>query len=677
MMDISTNRDYRPLLKEALLEIEALQSELKAVQHTQTEPLAIIGMGCRFPGGGNNPEAFWQLLKNGSNLCVDIPASRWDIDAFYDPDPAAPGKIYTRMGHFLNVPIDRFDPQFFGLSPREARSLDPQQRLLLEVCWESLEHAGLDATGLLASKTGVFVGLMNVEYPRLAFPSYEAIDMHSASGNAPSTAAGRIAYTFGFQGPTLAIDTACSSSLVAVHMACQSLRLGECDMALACGTNLMLGPEMYIGECRSQMLSTDGLCKTFDIAADGFGRGEGCGVVVLKRLSDAQRDRDTILALIRGSAVNQDGRSGGLTVPNGLAQEQVIGAALNNGQVEPHQLQYVEAHGTGTSLGDPIEITALGNVFGQSHSQEQPLMVGSVKTNIGHTEATAGIAGLIKLVLQLQHDEIAPHLNLSTSNPYIDWEKAPVTIPTTLTPWPRRQTPRLAGVSSFGFSGTNAHVIVEEAPIAVPTQPDVSPESPWQILTLSAKEQTALQQLAKQYESYLETMPADDLADVCFSTRVGRAHFEKRLALVGQDKGDVLAQLRGWSSEEQSSTGTGKKGKTAVLFTGQGSQYVDMGRQLYETQPLFRQTLDHCNTILQAYLDLDILNILYPDTSETGQAQDQPLQSASPSPLDQTTYTQPALFVIEYALYKLWQSWGITPSMVMGHSSGAIVAACV
>uniref|UniRef100_UPI0035CA2645 type I polyketide synthase n=1 Tax=uncultured Nostoc sp. TaxID=340711 RepID=UPI0035CA2645 len=462
---VSSSDERSRIAKEALVKLRETKAKLTELEQAQTEPLAIIGMSCRLPGGSNSPEEFWQHLRSGADLVSEVPLSRWDIQAFYDPNPGTPGKIYTRQGAFLNLPIDRFDAHFFAISPREANFLDPQQRLLLEVCWESLECAGVPSKSLLGSKTGVFVGLMNLEYPTIAFPNYEAINAHSASGSAPSTAAGRIAFTFGLQGPTLTVDTACSSSLVAVHLACQSLRLGESNLALACGINLMLIPESYIAECQAHTLSPDGRCKTFDAAADGYGRGEGCGVVVLKRLSDAKRDGDNILALIRGSAVNQDGRSGGLTVPNGPAQEQVIRQALNNGKIDPAQISYIEAHGTGTSLGDPIEIVALDGVFGKNHTLETPLIVGSAKTNIGHTESTAGIAGLIKLVLQLQHEEIAPHLHFKQPNPHINWSELAISVPTQLMPWSKGNQPRLAGVSSFGFSGTNAHVIVEEAPL--------------------------------------------------------------------------------------------------------------------------------------------------------------------------------------------------------------------
>ncbi|MDZ8033648.1 SDR family NAD(P)-dependent oxidoreductase [Nostoc sp. DedSLP04] len=684
---VSSSDERSRIAKEALVKLRETKAKLTELEQAQTEPLAIIGMSCRLPGGANSPEEFWQHLRAGADLVSEVPLNRWDIQAFYDPNPGTPGKIYTRQGAFLNLPIDRFDAQFFGISPRVANFLDPQQRLLLEVCWESLECAGVPSKSLLGSKTGVFVGLMNLEYPTIAFPNYEAINAHSASGSAPSTAAGRIAFTFGLQGPTLTVDTACSSSLVAVHLACQSLRLGESNLALACGINLMLVPESYIAECQAHTLSPDGRCKTFDATANGYGRGEGCGVVVLKRLSDAQRDGDNILALIRGSAVNQDGRSGGLTVPNGPAQEQVIRQALNNGKIDPAQISYIEAHGTGTSLGDPIEIVALDGVFGKNHTLETPLIVGSAKTNIGHTESTAGIAGLIKLVLQLQHEEIAPHLHLKQPNPHISWSELAIYVPTQLMPWSKGNQPRLAGVSSFGFSGTNAHVIVEEAPLKEqgsrgageqgssdnnisplplypsaphPLCPPASSERPYHLLTLSAKSQQGLVDLGQSYQTYLESHPEVLLEDICFSANTGRDRFDYCLGLVAATTTELIQKLKNWPNTGK--TNSDNPPKIAFLFTGQGSQYAGMGQQLYQTQPTFRKALQQCDEILRSELEIPLLEILYPQTD---------------SPLNQTAYTQPALFALEYALYQLWRSWGITCSAVIGHSVGEYVAACI
>ena len=661
MTQSTSTLDQETIIKKALVELRQTKVQLSAIEAEKTEPIAIIGMGCRFPGGVEDPESFWDLLQEGKDAISEIPSERWDIDQFYDPDPDAPGKMYCRHGGFVEHLKD-FDADFFGISPREALSLDPQQRLLLEVVWESLEDANLIPYALASLSTGVFVGICSNDYSSyLLNRGIDTIDAYFASGNAHSTAAGRLSYLLGFTGPCLAIDTACSSSLVSVHLACVSLRNRESDVALAGGVNRLLAPTGHINFCKARMLSTDGRCKTFDISADGFVRSEGCGMVVLKRLSDAQRDGDNILALIRGSAINQDGHTSGLTVPNGPSQQAVIRKALQAGQITPAQVSYVEAHGTGTSLGDPIEVGALGAVFGAHHSAEQPLAVGSVKTNIGHLEGAAGIAGLIKVVMQLQKQTIAPHLHLRQPNPYIDWDAWPMKVPTQSLPWPRGKEPRLAGVSSFGFSGTNTHVILEEAPVSICSQVEV--ERPLHLLTLSAKNPVALQQLTQRYADYLTDQPEVALADVCFNSNSGRTHFEQRLVLVGSDQGDVIEQLNVWKQKESfSSIAVGAD--IGILFTGQGSQFVSMGQQLYETQPTFKAALEQCAKILDAYIEQPLLDLLYPKERDTSQ-------------LDQTAYTQPVLFALEYALYQLWRSWGIQPSAVMGHSVGEYVAACV
>ena len=425
--------DFNPVetlspVKRALLEIKELKARLSEAEKTSRQPIAIIGAGLRFPGDVNDLESYWQLLVNGVDAISEIPEDRWDIDAFFDPDPETPGKMYTRKGGFLKH-IDQFDPHFFGISPREAISMDPQQRLVLQVGWEALENSGQAPDKLNGSLTGVFMGISNNDYSRLLFDEYKDIDLHYATGNAFSVVPGRFSYLLGLQGPSIAVDTACSSSLVAIHLACQSLRSGESNLALAGGVNLILTPDMNINFSKAKMMAFDDKCKTFDAAADGYVRGEGCAIIVLKRLSDAIANHDNILAVIRGSAVNQDGRSSGLTAPNGPSQEAVIRQALINADVEPQQVNYVEAHGTGTSLGDPIEVQALATVLGNGRSSEDPVMIGSVKTNFGHLEAAAGIAGLLKLVLSLQHHEIPPHLHLQKLNPYIPWQKIAVTVP--------------------------------------------------------------------------------------------------------------------------------------------------------------------------------------------------------------------------------------------------------
>jgi microcystin synthetase protein McyG len=447
----------------ALREIKELKEQLAAARQERNEPIAVIGLACRFPGDAATPDDYWRLLAQGVNAIREVPHGRWDVNALYDANPEAAGKMMTKMGGFLRQ-VDGFDPTFFGIAPRELPSMDPQHRLALEVSWEALERAGLPAEQLLDSETGVFMGVSTGDYAQLLLTQtdLEDIDAYSLTGNSANVAAGRIAYALGLQGPTVAVDTACSSALVAVHLACQSLHNRECDAALAGGVNLILSPVNSIAFSRMKALAADGLCKTFDAQADGYARGEGCGVVVLKRLSDAVAAGDNVLALIRGSAINQDGRSGGLTVPNGPAQQAVMRRALRQAGVEPRQVSYVEAHGTGTPLGDPIELESLGAVYSAERDKDTPLWVGSVKTNFGHLETAAGIAGLIKIILSLQQGLIPPHLHFQEPTPRVDWDKLPLQIPTELTKWRPIDGRRLAGVSSFGFSGTNAHIVVEE-----------------------------------------------------------------------------------------------------------------------------------------------------------------------------------------------------------------------
>ncbi|HEX3641760.1 MAG TPA: beta-ketoacyl synthase N-terminal-like domain-containing protein, partial [Ktedonobacteraceae bacterium] len=496
------------------------------------DAIAIIGLGCRFPGT-NNPDEFWQLLHDGIDAISEVPSNRWDLQKFYNPDRGIPGKMNTRWGGFI-TDVEMFDPYFFGISPREAAGMDPQQRLLLEVAWETLENAGQAPEKLAGSQTGVFIGISSNDYARLQFQDLRHIDAYAGTGNAHSIAANRLSYVLDLRGPSTAIDTACSSSLLAVHQACQSLRNGECDLALAGGVNLILSPELTVTFSQAHMMSSDGRCRTFDEAADGYVRGEGCGLVLLKPLSAALRDDDTVLAVIRGSAVNQDGRSNGLTAPNGPSQEAVIRRALHNAGVTPDQISYVETHGSSTPLGDPIEVDALKAVLTKDRHPNQPCLLGSVKTNIGHLEAAAGIAGLIKTVLCLQKDEIVPHLHFKQLNSHISFADTPFAIPTQHQSWPPNQH-RLAGVSAFGFGGTNVHVILEAAPVADKlTSTAVSSleiERPQHLLTLSALSAPALLALAQRYEAYLKSHPSNSLADICFTANTGRSHFAHRLAI--------------------------------------------------------------------------------------------------------------------------------------------------
>ena len=675
-----SKKDNRELIKNALLELEKMRSRVKVLEKRERDrmdPIAIIGMGCRFPHGADNPQAFWSLLQNGIDAVTEVPSNRWSLDEYYDMDMDAKGKIYSRYGCFLDQ-VDNFDADFFGISAREAALMDPQQRLLLEVAWEAMEAAGLTGPQLSGSRTGVFVGVMNQDYLWL-FPEFADFDIHTATGNSASVIAGRLAYILDLHGPALAVDTACSSSLVSVHLACQSLRQGECDMAFAGGVNMILSPIVSIAECRAHMLSPDGRSKTFDAAADGYGRGEGCGMILLKRLSDALADGDSIVGIIRGSAVNHDGASSGLTVPNELAQEGVIRQALANAGIDSSQVDYLEAHGTGTALGDPIEINAINAVYGNNRSKDDPLFVGSVKTNMGHLEGAAGIVAFLKTSLAIQHGEIPPHLHYETPNPNINWKDIPIQIPKCSTAWPSNRMEkkrRIAGISSFGFSGTNVHVIIEQAPdIEDRNMIKKEIESKVQILTLSAKNNNALKELAVRYDNYFESNPEISLEDVCFTANAGRTHFEYRTAVIGEAEGGFQKKLKELSLHADVEKCPGSiKPKIAFLFTGQGSQYTGMGWELYETRPVFREAMDRCDKILSQYMDKPLLEILYPDEFKK---RDKGIkyQTESTDIIHETAYTQPAIFAIEYSLAELWKSWGIEPSVVMGHSVGENVAA--
>lgn len=632
------------------------------------EPIAIIGIGCRFPGKVTNAETLWSLLCNAGDAIGPIPADRWDVEKFHSPDPEEPGKMYAREGGYLSEK-DTFDPKFFGISPREARFIDPQQRLFMEVSWEALENACQSVNGLYGTSVGVFVGMSTVDYLCLvaAHLPMEELDAAAGTGLTLSPVAGRISYAFGFTGPSMVIDTACSSSLVALHGACESLRRGECNLALAGGVNVILSPLSNIILSRARMLSVDGRCKTFDASADGYGRSEGAGVVVLKRLSDALAENDNIFAQVVSSAVNQDGPSGGLTVPNGPAQQSVIKRALEIGGVSTCEMDYIEAHGTGTAQGDPIEMGALNAVFSSGRDQDNPLWVGSLKTNLGHMEASAGIAGIIKVILQMKNEEIAPHLHLVNPTPHIPWDEIPIKVPTQRVPWPKGERRRLAGVNSFGFSGTNAHVVLEEAPDIKPMPDDYQIDRPLHLLTMAAKNNASLKSIVRNYHDELVKHVDLDIADVCFSANAGRCHFDHRIAITASSREDATEKLdeilRGWENDDNSTIHETdeEEARIAFLFTGQGSQYVGMSRELYKTQPFFRAEIDKCEELLAPLLKRRLRSLIWGKDNGC---------------LGQTENTQPVLFALEYCLAQLWGSWGITPSVVMGHSVGEYPAAC-
>ncbi|MEZ0095323.1 beta-ketoacyl synthase N-terminal-like domain-containing protein [Streptacidiphilus sp. EB129] len=658
----STTPDaLRGRLKDSLGTIRTLRARVNELERPQ--PLAVVGMSCRLPGGAS-PEEFWQSLVDGRSAPVDFPADRHPTEGYYHPDPDHAGTAYTLSGNFLDAPVDGFDPTVFGISPREAAGMDPQQRLILELAWEAMEDAGLPPTSMEGTRTGVFLGASTSDYVRMRQQEapIEDVDAYQLIGE-PSFLAGRISYTFGFQGPSMVTDTACSSSLVALEQACLSLRSGGSDVALVGGVNLMLSPYGFVLVSKLRALSPDGLCKTFDASADGYARGEGGALFVLKRLRDAEAAGDRILALVRGVATEHDGRSSGLTVPNPTAQQGVIRSALKDAGIAPADLTYVEAHGTGTQLGDPIELQALDAVTTVGRPAGRPLLVGSVKTNIGHLEPAAGAAGLLKAVLALGHDTIPRHLHLENPNPQVPWADLNLTVTTAATPWPAG--PRVAGVSSFGASGTNAHVIVSEAP--KPSAREGLPRTV-HLLTLSANTAEALRAAAS---CYLEPVQAADdraLSDIAYSTHIGRARLRFGLSVVG-DRDRIAAGLAAHAAGERSdhaqphAPAGSKARRLGWLFTGQGSQYAGMAAGLAESEPVFAQALQEAVDALDPLLAEPLGPVLAGRTDADR--------------INRTGLTQPALFAVEYALARLWESWGVQPTAVLGHSLGEITAACV
>ncbi|MBO3682899.1 type I polyketide synthase, partial [Streptomyces sp. NEAU-YJ-81] len=676
---VSNEEKLVEYLKRVMADLRQTQRRLRDVEEKSREPIAIVAMSCRFPGGVRSPEELWELLAGGEDAVSAFPEDRgWDLAELYDPDPDRSGTSYVKEGAFLSD-AGAFDPTFFGISPREALAMDPQQRLLLETSWEAMERAGVTPASLRGTKAGVFVGTNGQDYTVALRQAPKGVEGFLATSGAASVMSGRLSYTFGFEGPAVTVDTACSSSLVALHLAVQSLRQGECPLALAGGVTVMSTPGLFVEFSRQRGLAPDGRCKAFAAAADGTGWGEGVGMLLLERLSDARRNGHPVLAVVRGSAVNQDGSSSGLTVPNGISQQRVILQALTNARLSAAEVDAVEAHGTGTTLGDPIEAQALLATYGQDRADGRPLLLGSVKSNIGHTQAAAGVAGVMKMVLAMQHGALPKTLHVDEPTPHVEWSAGAVELLAEKVAWPENGGPRRAGVSAFGVSGTNAHVVLEQAPVG--DEDDAADEGtgggpsatvgamsveravvPW---VLSARSEAALRSQADRLASYMEERTELSAGDVGWSLATARTVFEHRAVVLAGDRGGLVGGVAALA-EGRDAPGlvrggvVGADGRAVLVFPGQGAQWVGMAAGLLESSPVFAERVGECGAALAPFVDWSLVDVL-------GDA----------GALERVDVVQPVLWAVMVSLAELWRSYGVEPVAVVGHSQGEIAAACV
>ncbi|HVE87190.1 MAG TPA: beta-ketoacyl synthase N-terminal-like domain-containing protein, partial [Myxococcales bacterium] len=637
----------------------ALLAKMMRRDEPSSSAIAVVGMACRFPGGANDPESFWGLMRDGRDPVQEVPADRWDVERYYDPDPEAPGKICTRWAGMLDG-IDQFDASLFGISQSEAEAMDPQQRILLEVAWEALESAGYAPLSLSGSRTGVYVGLFHASYGEgIVVRGPAAVDAHSVNGIMHCSAVGRLSFLLGLEGPCVPVNTACSSSLVAVHQACRALQSGEADMALAGGVNVLHSLHWLISLCKLHVISPDGRCRAFDASANGMVEAEGAGLLVLKRLQDAQAAGDRVLALVRGSAVNHNGRSASLTAPSGRAQRACIRAALKAAGVSPAEVSFLEAQGTATPLGDSIEVSAAAEVLNEGRRPEDRIWLTSVKANIGHAEAASGVAGLIKVILAMQHQAVPPQLHFRQLHPDISFGSTPFAIPTRMEPWPRSQRPRLAGVSGFGMSGTNAHVVLEEPP--VPAR-EARAARPRHLLCLSAQTEPGLRAQVERYRAHLEGAEGEGLGDLAFTANAGRSHLRERLAVTAGSAAELGARLSAFLHGEPGAAAlrgranAGERVKVAFVFSGAEGLRPGLGKALYDSEPAFRRTVDACAEAVRGLTGASLVPAVF-----------------SEHPL---ALRRPALYALQCALCETWRSWGVVPEAVLGHGAGELAAAC-